>query len=98
MSTELVAGTHVRARITSQGQITVPKVVREALGARPGDDIVFLARGDEIVVEVRTRPSVLDFAGIAADAASRVPGTAEELDAVIDRGMSEAAIARATRR
>jgi hypothetical protein len=41
---------------------------------------------------------VLDFAGIAADAASSVPGTAEELDAVIDRGMSEAASDRATRR
>ncbi len=72
--------------------------MREALGARPGDDIVFLVRGNEIVVEVRTRPSVLDFAGIAADAASRVPGTAEELDAVIDHGMSEAVIARATPR
>jgi antitoxin PrlF len=86
-----------RARLTSQGQITVPKAVREALGARPGDEIEFLARGPEVVVEVRHRRSVLDFAGIAAKAAPRVPGTAAELDELIDRGMAEAAAARAMR-
>jgi len=95
--TEVDRGKRQRARLTSQGQITVPKAVREALGARPGDEIEFLARGDEVVVEVRPRRSVLDFAGIAAKAAPRVPGTAAELDELVDRGMAEAAMARATR-
>jgi len=54
--------------------------VRDALGARPGDEIEFVPRGEEFVVDVRYRRSVLDFAGIAAEAAPRVPGTAEELD------------------
>lgn len=97
MVTEAYRGKCQRARLTSQGQITVPKAVREALGARPGDEIEFVPRGDEIVVEVRHRRSVLDFAGIAAEAAPRVPGTAEELDELVERGMAEAAIARATR-
>ena len=66
-------------------------------GARTGDEIEFVPRGDELVVEVRYRRSVLDFAGIAAEAAPRVPGTAEELDELVERGMAEAAIARATR-
>jgi len=95
--TEVDRGKRQRARLTSQGQITVPKAVREALGARPGDEIEFVPRGDELVVEVRHRRSVLDFAGIAAEAAPRVPGTAEELDELVERGMAEAAIARATR-
>ncbi len=97
MSTDATRVNGLRARLTSQGQITVPKAVREALGARPGDEIEFLARGDEVVVEVRHRRSVLDFAGIAAKAAPRVPGTAAELDELVDRGMAEAAMARATR-
>ena len=86
-----------RARLTSQGQITVPKAVREALGARPGDEIEFLARGAEVVVEVRHRRSVLDFAGMAVKAAPRVPGTAAELDELVERGMAEAATVRAMR-
>jgi len=30
-----------RAKITSRGQITIPKDVRERLGLRPGDEIEF---------------------------------------------------------
>ena len=97
MVTEVDPVKRQRARLTSQGQITVPKAVREALGARPGDEIEFLARGAEVVVEVRHRRSVLDFAGIAAKAAPRVPGTAAELDELVARGMGEAATARAMR-
>jgi antitoxin PrlF len=97
MVTDAARSHSQRARLTSQGQITVPKAVREALGARPGDEIEFVPRGDELVVEVRHRRSVLDFAGIAANAAPRIPGTAAELDELVDRGMAEAALARATR-
>jgi antitoxin PrlF len=31
-----------RARITSRGQVTIPKDVRERLGLRPGDEIEFM--------------------------------------------------------
>jgi len=96
MVTETTRGNGPRARLTSQGQITVPKAVRDALGARPGDEFEFLPRGDAFVVEVRHRRSVLDFAGIAAKAVDRVPGSAAELDELVDRGMAEAALARAT--
>lgn len=30
-----------RARVTTKGQLTVPKSVRDALGVGPGDDLVF---------------------------------------------------------
>jgi looped-hinge helix DNA binding domain, AbrB family len=81
--------------LTRQGQITVPKAIRDALGARPGDDIEFVPRGTELLVEVRPRRGLLEFAGIAADAAARVPESADELDALIEDGMAEAAVRRA---
>lgn len=83
-----------RARLTSQGQITVPKAVRDALGVRPGDEIEFVPRGGELLVEVRPKRSVLDFAGLASAAAAAIPPTAEEIDELIARGMADAAIAR----
>ena len=94
MANEIGTTTRRRARLTRQGQITVPKAVRDALGARPGDDLEFVARGDAMFVELRPRRSVLDFAGLASAAAGRIPGTAEELDALVDRGMADAAAGR----
>lgn len=97
MVTESLGSTRRRARLTSQGQITVPKAVRDALGARPGDDIEFVPRDGELLVEVRPRRSVLDFAGLASESAASIPATAEEIDALIERGMGEAAVTRSGR-
>jgi bifunctional DNA-binding transcriptional regulator/antitoxin component of YhaV-PrlF toxin-antitoxin module len=72
----------------------VPKAIRDALGVRPGDEIEFVPRDGDIFVEVRPRPSVLEFAGIASHAADALPATGEEIDELIERGMAEAAVAR----
>ena len=37
-------------RITSKGQVTVPKRVRDKLGVQPGDAIEFVAEGGEIKI------------------------------------------------
>ena len=42
-------------RITSKGQVTVPKHIREKLGVKPGDDIGFREDGQEIIVEKKRR-------------------------------------------
>ena len=43
------------ATITSKGQITVPKEIREALGVHAGDRLAFRAREDgTVVVEAET--------------------------------------------
>lgn len=94
VSTELYRTTRSRARLTRQGQITVPKVVRDALGARPGDDIEFVSRGAEFILAVRPRRSVLDFAGIAREAVARIPVTAEDLDEMVGRGLAAEAVDR----
>lgn len=38
------------ARVTSKGQITIPKRVRDQLGLRPGDQVVFSVRERQAVV------------------------------------------------
>ncbi|MGP8209613.1 MAG: AbrB/MazE/SpoVT family DNA-binding domain-containing protein, partial [Acidimicrobiales bacterium] len=37
------------ARVTSKGQVTLPKAVREALGIRLGDEVVFRVEGRRAV-------------------------------------------------
>ena len=58
------------AKMTSKGQVTVPKVVRDALGIEAGDVVVFRVEGKRAVL-ART-PEFLDLAGtIAVPAAKR---------------------------
>lgn len=58
------------AKVTSKGQVTVPKVVREALGIDAGDEVVFRVEGNRAVL-ART-PDFLALAGsIPVPAAKR---------------------------
>ena len=38
------------AKVTSKGQVTVPKAVREALGIKEGDAVVFRVEGNRAVL------------------------------------------------
>jgi AbrB family looped-hinge helix DNA binding protein len=44
--------------LTSKGQVTVPKEIREALGASEGDRIVFETEGDRILLRKAPRESL----------------------------------------
>jgi len=58
------------AKITSKGQVTVPKSVRDALGIKEGDEVVFRVEGNRAVL-ART-PDFLGLAGtIKVPAAKR---------------------------
>ena len=39
------------SRISSKGQVTVPKRVREAIGARPGDTIAYEVKGKVVTIK-----------------------------------------------
>ena len=68
------------ARITSKGQITVPKAVRHALGLKPGDKVVFEQDGEEICVRpVRSQSVFAKYRGIGN------PGLASGRKAVVRR-------------
>jgi antitoxin PrlF len=54
----------VAARLTSKGQVTLPKAVREALGLKEGDQVVFRVEGRRAFL-ARTA-DLLDLAGTVA--------------------------------
>jgi antitoxin PrlF len=53
-----------KARITSKGQVTIPKAVRRALGVREGDSLVFeVEDGEARVRPLREPVRFADYAG-----------------------------------
>jgi AbrB family looped-hinge helix DNA binding protein len=51
----------VVARVTSKGQVTLPKSVRDALGIESGDDVLFRVHGGRAVLA--KEPDFLELAG-----------------------------------
>jgi antitoxin PrlF len=49
------------AKVTAKGQLTLPKAVRDALGIREGDEVVFRVEGKRAVLA--RIPDFLDLAG-----------------------------------
>ena len=77
------------ARVTSKGQVTVPKSVRDALGIKEGDEVVFRVEGNRALL-ART-PEFLALAGTI-----RVPAAKRNVvwDEVIRRTRSARAATR----
>jgi antitoxin PrlF len=60
----------VAARLTSKGQVTIPRAVREALGLEEGDQVIFRVEGQRAVL-ARTA-DLLELAGaVSVPAAKR---------------------------
>lgn len=80
-----------RATLTSKGQITLPKEVRDQLGLRPGVKFECFVDRDGQVVLVPLTVKLEDLIGILPH--SGPPKTVEE----INEGIVRAAVERATR-
>lgn len=53
-----------KAKVTSKGQVTIPKAVRRTLGIREGDSLVFEISNGEARIRVDRKPvSFADYAG-----------------------------------
>lgn len=72
----------VAAKVTSKGQITIPKAVRDALG---------IAAGDQVVFRVESHRAVLSRSPDLLDLAATVPVPAAK------RGVPWAEVRRSTR-
>ncbi len=79
----------VAAKMTSKGQVTVPKAVRDALGLGVGDEVVFRVDGHRAVL-ARTK----DFLELAGSIP--VPATKRNVawDDVVRRTRADRAAAR----
>lgn len=67
----------VAARLSSKGQLTVPKAVRDALGLSEGDEVVFRVEGNRAVL-ARTA-DFLSLAGSFRVPAARRNATWDEV-------------------
>jgi antitoxin PrlF len=50
--------------LTSKGQVTIPKTVREHLHVKEGDSVIFEVVGDMVVVKKEERKTILSLGGI----------------------------------
>ncbi len=62
------------ARITSKGQVTIPKAVRDRLGLRPGEEIDFVEEHGGFRIEKRVVASPFEkYRGYLRELAGRDP-------------------------
>jgi antitoxin PrlF len=67
--------------LTSKGQITIPKVVREALNLEVGDKVYFDVKGDgTVVLKARNEPVESLFGLLKSKARLRRPLSVEEMN------------------
>ena len=73
------------ATLTSKGQVTIPKEVRDRLRLRAGDRVEFVVAEDGTVRVRPVRRDIRDLAGILHDP-KRKPLTVEEMNRIIGKG------------
>jgi AbrB family looped-hinge helix DNA binding protein len=83
-----VMGHTVESTITSKGQATIPKPVREHLGLKPGDRVKFFVHPDGTVV-LLPKPPVSALRDILKP--PRRPVTIEEMNEAVIAGAIEGA-------
>ena len=69
-----------RATLTSKGQVTIPKDVRDRLGLKSGDRVVFEFEGDAVRLRVEHRKGLGDLMG-SLPATRGYPGREAEREA-----------------
>jgi len=77
------------AKVTSKGQVTVPKAVRDALGLCEGDEVVFRVEGNRAVL-ART----VDFLELAGSVSVPAAKRSVAWDEIVRRTRSERAVRR----
>ena len=75
------------AKMTSKGQITVPKDIRMKLGLKPGDRIRFLLEADGRVRLMPAKRDISELVGILPKPRRVV--SIEEMDEAIARAVAE---------
>jgi AbrB family looped-hinge helix DNA binding protein len=63
--------------VTSKGQVTIPKEVRQRLGIRQGSRIEFSLVGDHVVMRVSSSPAVKSASGFGLLKSRRAPVPAD---------------------
>jgi antitoxin PrlF len=80
--------------ITSKGQVTIPKPIRERMGVSPHAKVVFVVEGDTVKI-VRRESIVQRIAGMMRSDVSFA--TAEEMRAAAEEAIAEDVLRRMNR-
>lgn len=78
----------VKSKITSKGQTTVPKEVRDALKAGGGAHLEWVVEGNKVSVSAKTL-NIADFAGFLGPASNGRLATIEEINEGIGQAVAE---------
>lgn len=73
-----------KSTLTSKGQITIPKAIRERFGLHEGDTLEFIVEDGRRIV-VRPRPGAESVCGVLRDFAPSKPVTVDEMEAAVRR-------------
>lgn len=79
-----------KATLTSKGQLTIPKEVRERLGLKPGDGLIFEFEDDSVRLKVERRTTLRELKG-SLPAGRTYPGKEAEREAArscVTRGVT----------
>jgi AbrB family looped-hinge helix DNA binding protein len=84
---------NISAKLTSKGQITLPKQLRDALGLKPGDVIDF-APGESggFTLAKHNKPDLEAIIGLLARHGGPNPLGRAEIDTAVDTAMDQRAI------
>jgi AbrB family looped-hinge helix DNA binding protein len=77
--------------LTSRGQTTIPKAIREALQLQPGDRVEFIQEDDRVVLR-RAASDLTELDGLV-DRSGGDAVSLDEMDAAIARGAHESGAA-----
>ncbi|MGE0735622.1 MAG: AbrB/MazE/SpoVT family DNA-binding domain-containing protein [Alphaproteobacteria bacterium] len=83
--------------LTSKGQTTIPKEVRDRLGLQPGDRLNFIVEADGSVTVSAAKRRAADLRGLLKHHAPRRPVSDRDMDAAVREG-ALARLDRARRR
>lgn len=81
------------AVITSKGQMTVPKTIRESLALRPADRVVVVMEGNHALL-YPLRGTILDAAGSVRAPAGKKPADFRAVREAVRRRVGKQAAAR----
>jgi antitoxin PrlF len=78
--------------ITSKGQTTVPKEIRDKLALKPGDKVYWYTIGDQVFFRAKNK-SILDLAGML-HRPGQPAATLEEIDEAIAQSAVKSALGK----
>lgn len=76
------------AKVTSKGQITIPKGVRDSLGLDKGTTVIVIEKDGEAILRPKTGRAI-DLAGILGKPPSATSLTIEEIDEAIGEAVAK---------